>query len=105
MPASRRVRAHDSARRAAENAVGGPGDVPDLAVAEPQQVLGRLPGAERLVGVDHRVVGAGPGVDQDDRDSRRQRELGLIEQARLQQDHRAVDRLRAQPLVGARHPA
>jgi hypothetical protein len=84
---------------------GRAGDVPDLAMAELQQVLGGLPGAERLVGVDHRVAGARPGVDQDDRDPRRQRELGLVEQARLEQDHRAVDRLRAQPLVGARPAA
>src|SRR3984957_16145387 len=60
------------------------GDVPDLAVPEPQEVPGGLPGAEGLVGVDHGVAGAGARVDHDDRDARRQDELGPVEEARLQ---------------------
>jgi len=94
MPARSSVSRQDSARCSAEKA-------PDLAVAEAEQVLGGLAGAESLVGVDHGVAGARPRVDDHDRDAGRQRELRLVEQAGLEHDHRAVDGLGAEPLIGA----
>jgi hypothetical protein len=79
--------------------------MPDLTVPEPEQVPGGLAGAQCLVGVDHGVARPGAGVDDDNGDARRQRELGPVEEACLQDDHGAVDGLRGQPLVGTGHAA
>jgi hypothetical protein len=75
--------------------------MPDLAVPEAEQVAGDLPGAERVVRRDHGVAGTGGRVDDDNGHAGRQRERGLVEEPRLQDDDRAVDGLRGHPLVGA----
>lgn len=78
-----------------------PGHVPDRLVPEPEQVLDRLTGAVRLVGVDDRVLLVGVGVDHHDVRVRRQRDPDGVEEVDLHGHDHGVDGELAQPGEGS----
>jgi hypothetical protein len=80
--------------RAPPRGVGvlGAGDMPDRAMAQPEQMLGRGPGARRLVVVDGGEALLGVAVGDDDGDAGRRVEAGAVEDLGLDEDD-AVDGL------------
>src|SRR6266566_4368843 len=81
------------------------GDVPYRAVAEREQVLGGLPGAKCLIGVDDGVSGPGVRVDDYDRYPGRKDELCIVEEVGFEDDDDTVYGRFAEPVVGARDAA